>query len=78
MFLTLPGSYDPLVTALENIDEDELNMDIVKQRLLGEESKRADRVDNLMEEKSPAFVGGRGKKQKKFNRKCHRCEKQVV
>lgn len=77
LFLTLPDSYDPLVTALENIDENELTMETVKQRLLGEESKRADRADYSIEEKSAAFVGGGGggKKQKKFNGKCHRCGK---
>lgn len=39
LFPTLLDSFDPLVTALENIDEKELTFDSVKLRLLGEESK---------------------------------------
>lgn len=37
LFLSLPDSYDPLVTALENLREEDLNLDLVKQRLLAEE-----------------------------------------
>lgn len=36
LFLTLPDSFDPLVTALENVDEKDLTLDLVKQRLLAE------------------------------------------
>lgn len=32
LFLSLPDSYDPLVTALENIKEEDLTLDIVKQK----------------------------------------------
>ena len=45
LFITSPSSYDPLVTALENMDDKDLSLEIVKHRLLGEESKRTDRED---------------------------------
>lgn len=40
LFLTLSESYDPLVTALENLDEKQITLDLCKQRLLAEEAKR--------------------------------------
>ena len=70
----MPSNYDPLVTALENIDDKDVSLEIVKHRLLGEESKRTDRADYCGEEKSTAFVGGSFYK-KKFKGKCHRCGK---
>ena len=42
----LPESYDPLVTALENLKEDELTMAVVRSRLLSEEPKRSERQQN--------------------------------
>nr|XP_029717941.1 uncharacterized protein LOC115260762 [Aedes albopictus] len=43
MFGTLPHSYDPLITALENLGDDEITLDHVKQRLLAEEMKQQER-----------------------------------
>ncbi|XP_062539187.1 uncharacterized protein LOC134207491 [Armigeres subalbatus] len=54
--LTLPESYDPLMTALENLPEDELTYEVKKTRLLSDESKRLDRMHSY-EEKPTAFVG---------------------
>ena len=64
----MPESYDPLVTALENLDEKDISLDLCKQRLLAEEAKRINRMEESMEDTIAAFVG-----QKKFNGKCRRC-----
>lgn len=40
LFLTLPDSYDVLVTALENNHESDLTQEMVNQRLLSEELKQ--------------------------------------
>lgn len=39
LFQTLPDTFDPLVSALENFPEEELSLEVVKQRLLTEELK---------------------------------------
>lgn len=76
LFGTLPESYDPLITALENLGDDDLTLDVVKQRLLGEEVKQLDRHQDGTSEKPNAFVGEKDRTTfKKFNGKCHRCGK---
>lgn len=55
------------------MNEDELTLEKVKQRLLAEEMKRSDRREDPVDDKGAAFVGGRTKKPKKFTGKCHRC-----
>ncbi|KXJ69949.1 hypothetical protein RP20_CCG025350 [Aedes albopictus] len=74
--LTLPESFDPLMTALENLPENELTYELMKTRLLSDESKRLDRIHSN-EEKPTAFAGDQRKKQggEKFNGKCHGCGK---
>lgn len=57
LFQTLPDTYDPLVTALENIPEEELSLEAVKQRLLAEELKRTERHEDSGEVKLAAFSG---------------------
>lgn len=71
LFLTLPESYDAVVTALENLPNEELTVSIVKQRLLAEESKKKQRTSEIVEEKITAFATK--KKKAKFNGKCHKC-----
>lgn len=73
LFVTLPESFNPLVTALENLEEDKLTLDVVRERLLAEELKKNDRMTDG-EETPAAFVGS---KQKiwKFNGKCNKCLK---
>ena len=66
LFVTLPESFDPLVTALENLGED-LKLDVVRERLLTEELKQIDRA-------SVAFSGSK-QKPDKFLGKCNRCQK---
>lgn len=39
LFLTLPESFYPIVTALENLPTEEIHFSVVKQRLLSEETK---------------------------------------
>lgn len=43
LFDLLPQSFDPLVTALENLKIEELKLSYVKSRILAEEEKRLDR-----------------------------------
>lgn len=74
LFLTLPETYDALVTALENLAEKDLTLEVVKQRLLAEESKRIDRQDDSNEDIGAAFIGDMKKQyRRKFFGKCHRC-----
>lgn len=71
--LTLPESFDPIVTALENLPEDELTYELMKTRLQGEESKRMDRMQSY-EEKPAVFLGNNKKPgNRKHNGKCHAC-----
>ena len=44
LFLALPEIYDPLVTALQNLDDGKLSVSVAKQRLIAEETKMKDRV----------------------------------
>lgn len=76
LFGTLPESYDPLITALENLGDDDLTLDVVKQRLLGEEVKQHERHQDGTNEKSTAFAGEKTRaRSKKFGGKCHKCGK---
>lgn len=79
LFQTLPDTYDPLVTALENIPEEELSLEVVKQRLLAEELKRTERHEDSGEVKLAAFSGDKHRKPiskpMKFQGKCHKCGK---
>lgn len=63
-----------MVTALENLAEKDLTLEVVKQRLLAEESKRIDRQDDSNEDIGAAFIGVMKKQYRsKFFGKCHRC-----
>lgn len=73
LFQTLPDSYDPLVTALENVPEQDLKLEVVKQRLLSEDLKRQERNGGVGEAKGAAFSGDKTKKP--FLGKCHKCGK---
>jgi len=73
LFVSLPDTFDSVVTALENISESELTLSQVKQRLLAEERKkvtREDKVDDGL--KLTAFNMS---KVKAFKGTCHRCKK---
>lgn len=75
LLLSLPDSYIPLATAVENINEDGLNLDLFKQRLLVEELKRADCQGKTVEDQPVAFVGHQwnkngGKFRGKVRHKC--------
>lgn len=82
LFVTLPESYDPLVTALENLDEDKLTLDAVRERLLAEDMKKSDRMTDVHKDDPLAFAGNirkpwneQRKESWKFRGKCHRCHK---
>ena len=74
LFFALLERYDPLVTALQNVDDGKLSLSVVKERFFAEETNMKDRVSekNLLE--MSAF---QGKKKFKFNGKCFKCEKGV-
>lgn len=74
LFATLPESFDPLVTALENLGEENLKLDVVRERLLAEELKKTDRAADSCQEKPAAFQGSK-QKPGKFTGKCNRCQK---
>ncbi|XP_017488242.1 PREDICTED: uncharacterized protein LOC108376533 [Rhagoletis zephyria] len=58
LFVTLPDIFDPVVTALENMREADLTLDLAKQRLLAEEAKRVDREDGQTENDTIAAFSG--------------------
>nr|XP_029734171.1 zinc finger protein 287-like [Aedes albopictus] len=54
--------------------EEDLNLDLIKQRLLAEEQRRADRMGETVDDKPAASVGQhQSKRGDKFKGKCHRC-----
>lgn len=76
LFDALPESFDPLITALENLKDEELTLAYVKSRLLAEELKRKERnVTAAGSSNSSAFVASGNKKQMqhRFKGKCHEC-----
>ena len=72
LFLALPERYDPLVTALQNLDDGKLSVSVAKERLIAEETKMKDRV---MEKNLPEMSAFQGKKKWQFNGKCFKCGK---
>lgn len=74
LFATLLESFDPLVTALENLGKENLKLDVIRERLLAEELKKTDRVANSYQVKPAAYHGSK-KKPGKFTGKYNRCQK---
>lgn len=77
LFLTLPDKYDPLVTAMQNMENGQLTFNIVKERLISEEAKFLDRDQANVEEKA-AFSSKKNafrKAKPRFNGKCFKCDK---
>lgn len=87
LFDGLPESYDPLVTALENLKDEELKVSIVKNRLLAEELKKFERKNGGQSNVGTALAAGgnksfnnkksneKPKSKKKFKGKCFKCGK---
>lgn len=69
LLLTLPKSYDGLVTALETMDQSKLNVDFVKSRLIDEFNKRKGVVGGKSSNESSAM------NVKNSNIVCFRCGK---
>lgn len=53
---TLPDSYDSLVTALENNNENDLTLETMKQQFLTEKSKSSGQMEDFCQDRSAAFV----------------------
>lgn len=71
LLLSLPKSYDVLVTALETLDQDKLTLEFVKGRLLDEYTKRIgnNSSSNISTNDSVAMNA------KQFKFKCYKCGK---
>lgn len=71
-FLSLPDSYDPLVTALENVQGEGSHIGYRQ----AEEQKCADRTGESMEKQPAAFASNqKNKRGDKFKDECHKCGK---
>ena len=75
LFISLPGTFDPVVTALENLSESDLKLSDVKCRLLAEDIKLKNRaVESSLQNVSTTF-SAKTKFKGKFNGRCHKCGK---
>ena len=74
LFVTLPVSFDAVVTALENLSDDDLNMNTVRTRLLAENQKLKNRAAESVSSNVTAFTSKK-KFKPKFNGKCNNCGK---
>jgi len=78
LFVSLPEKFDPLVTALQNLENEKLTINTVKERLILEETKLNDRQNEETDDKT-AFSGKKMWKSKylrnKFQGKCFKCGK---
>lgn len=72
LLLTLPETYDNLVTALETMDQDKLNLEFVKTRLMDEHNKRTGR-ESSSKSNEPGAMHVKGKKKKRVT--CYSCGK---
>lgn len=68
LLLSLPKSYDALITALETIQPDQLTLEYVKKRLMDESAKRANQTSHVEENSGESAFAG-----KKTGFKCFEC-----
>ena len=73
LFVSLPQSFDAVVTALENLPDDDLKLTMVKSRLLGEDAKQKSR--NLEKSENSVVFAAKKNFKNKFNGRCHKCNK---
>lgn len=70
LMITLPKRYDMVVTALGTIEPKSLTMDLVRSRLLDEESKTSNRQSNVVPENVAMYGASRTKQLR-----CYYCRK---
>lgn len=76
LLIAMPPSYGNVVSAIETLNTDTMNMEFVRRRLLDEETKRKGLVEN--EEITEAFQAGKSHKKpekKPFPFVCYNCGK---
>ncbi|GBM20089.1 Copia protein [Araneus ventricosus] len=76
LLLTLPSSYENVITGLETLTSEKLTLEFVKGRLLDGEMKRANRNDvsqNAKNNISAAFESNKSSSKLKFKLKCYHC-----
>lgn len=73
LLLTMPETYNNVVTALETLSPDTLTIEFVKGRLLDEEAKKSNSIKN--EESSSDSAAFNAKNTGKFPFKCYNCDR---
>ena len=72
---SLPDSYDPLITALENLKDDELTLAYVKSRLLAEKEKKHEKNYKSEENQLTALYATTRNHQWNYRGNCYKCGK---
>ena len=75
LFITLPGCYDAVVSAMQNLSNDDLKISTIKPRLVAEKLKFKHRsAESITENVEIAFATKKKFKQR-INGECNNCGK---
>ena len=75
LFISLPPCFDVVVTALENLAEDQIKLSTIKTRLLTEEQKLKSISNEQIPQQIVTAFATKKKFKSKFNGKCNNCGK---